>query len=169
MAESYQRSYDLPVAVARPFNAYGPRQSARAVIPTIISQALQQEEVRLGSLDPVRDLTFVEDTVKGFMAVAGSEDSTGEVVNLGSGKGVRIGELAGMILELMGREQVPVVSEEDRKRPETSEVYELVCDNQKALKLCGWKPKVDLQEGLGRTIDWVKEHIHLIKAHLYNV
>ncbi|MGD8386337.1 MAG: GDP-mannose 4,6-dehydratase [Desulfobacteraceae bacterium] len=169
MAESYQRSYDLPVAVARPFNAYGPRQSARAVIPTIISQALQQEEVRLGSIDPVRDLTFVEDTVKGFMAVAGSEDSTGEVVNLGSGKGVRIGELAGMILELMGREQVPVVSEEDRKRPETSEVYELVCDNQKALNLCEWEPKVDLKEGLGRTIDWVKEHIHLIKAHLYNV
>jgi len=169
MAESYHRSYDLPVAIARPFNAYGPRQSARAVIPTIVSQALQQEEVRLGSLDPVRDLTFVEDTVNGFIAVAVSDDCTGEVVNLGSGKAVRIGELAGMILELMGRERVPVVSEEDRKRPETSEVYELVCDNRKALKLCEWEPQVDLREGLGRTIDWVREHIHLIKIHLYTV
>jgi len=169
MVESYYRSFDLPVAVVRPFNTYGPRQSARAVIPTIISQALKKDQILLGSLSPVRDLTFVEDTVGGFVAVAGSGECTGEVVNLGSGKGIEIGALAGRILEIMGLEQVPVVSEEARTRPKTSEVYELISDNQKALKLCGWKPEVGLRKGLEKTISWIETHVHLTKTNQYNI
>jgi len=168
MAESYHRSFGLPVAVARPFNTYGPRQSARAVIPTIISQALERDEIRLGSLTPVRDLTFVDDTVAGFLAVAGSNECTGQVVNLGSGNGISIGDLAGMVLECMGKTHLAVVSEDDRKRPETSEVYELVSDNRKAGQLCGWTPKVGLREGLERTIAWIETHIHWMKTGLYN-
>jgi len=169
MAESYYRSFGLPVTTVRPFNTYGPRQSARAVIPTIISQAVRGKEIRLGSLDPVRDLTFVEDTVNGFVEAARSERSTGEVINLGSGKGVRIGELAELILDLMGKGDLELISEEQRKRPEESEVYELVCRNQKARDVCGWEPKVDLRVGLERTIQWQEEHMHLVKPSIYNV
>ncbi len=168
MVESYHRTYGLPAAVVRPFNTYGPRQSARAVIPTIISQALERDAICLGSLTPVRDLTFVDDTVAGFLAVAGSNECTGQVVNLGSGKGISIGDLACMILECMGKKHLPVVSEEDRKRPETSEVFELVSDNRKAGRLCGWTPKVGLRDGVERTIAWMKGHIHWMKTGLYN-
>ena len=156
------------MTVARPFNTYGPRQSARAVIPTIIAQALERDEIRLGSLTPVRDLTFVDDTVAGFLAVAGSNECTGQVVNLGSGNGISIGDLAGMVLECVGKTHLAVVSEDDRKRPETSEVYELVSDNRKAGQVCGWTPKVGLREGLERTIAWVETHIHWMKTGLYN-
>jgi len=169
MVESYYRSYELPVAIARPFNAYGPRQSARAVIPTIITQALQKGEVRLGSLEPVRDLTFVKDTVKGFVAVAASASCVGQVINLGSGKGVRIARLAQMVLERMGRENLPIVSEDSRKRPETSEVLELVCDSRKAWDLCSWKPSIDLTDGLEQTIAWIERHMHRMKSHIYNI
>ena len=169
MVESYHRSYGLPAAIARPFNTYGPRQSARAVIPTIISQALRGDSVRVGALDPVRDLTFVEDTVQGFIAVARTENSTGEVINLGSGKGISIGDLAGLILRILGKTHLALVSEEERRRPDTSEVYELVCRNEKARKLCGWEPKVGLEEGIARTAEWLEKNLHLVKSRIFNV
>jgi len=157
LAESYYRSFGLPVAIARPFNTYGPWQSARAVIPTIILQALEGDKVLLGSLDPVRDLTFVEDTVNGLIEVAKSEGSVGEVINMGSGREISIGDLAQKILSMMGH-QAKVLKDDQRIRPEKSEVERLVCDNSKARKLVGWEPHVSLEEGLRRTIDWFESH-----------
>jgi len=157
LAESYYRSFGLPVAIARPFNTYGPWQSARAVIPTIILQALEGDKMLLGSLDPVRDLTFVEDTVNGLMEVAKSEGSVGEVINMGSGREISNGDLAQKILSMMGH-QAKVLKDDQRIRPEKSEVERLVCDNSKARKLVGWEPHVSLEEGLRRTIDWFESH-----------
>lgn len=158
IAESYHLSFGLPVATLRPFNTYGPRQSARAVIPTIISQLFEGATVRLGSLDPVRDLTFVTDTAAAFVAVAASDRALGQVVNAGNGKGIRIGDLLGLIARLMGREKVRVVADAVRVRPDRSEVMRLVCDNRKILALAGWKPRVSLEEGLRRTIRHIGKH-----------
>jgi NAD dependent epimerase/dehydratase len=155
IAESYHKAFGLPVATIRPFNTYGPRQSARAVIPTIISQALTQDEVRLGALDPVRDLTFVKDTVQGFLRVAESDRAVGETVNVGFGRGITIGELAGRILALMGVER-RIVQSTERLRPAKSEVLTLVCDNARARELCGWAPRYGLDEGLRETIEFVR-------------
>lgn len=157
LAESYYRSFGLPVAIARPFNTYGPWQSARAVIPTIILQALEGDKVLLGSLDPVRDLTFVEDTVNGLIEVARSEGTVGEVINMGSGREISIGDLAQIILSIMGH-QAKILKDDQRIRPEKSEVERLLCDNSKARRLLGWKPQIGLEEGLGRTIDWFRAH-----------
>src|SRR5207247_2690672 len=137
IAESYHRSYELPVATIRPFNTFGPRQSARAIIPTIISQALSQSEIKLGSLDPVRDLSYVKDVAQGFIKVADSPAAVGETINIGSGKGITIGELAAFILEIMTYRK-KVVTDAQRIRPPGSEVMKLICDNTKALKLIGW-------------------------------
>jgi dTDP-glucose 4,6-dehydratase len=167
MAESYRLSFDLPVVTVRPFNTYGPRQSARAVIPTIISQVLSRSEIRLGSLTPIRDLTFVEDTVHGFVSAATASDVLGEVINLGSGKGISIGDLAAKVLALLGLD-VPVVQDDDRIRPAASEVERLVCDNRKAQKMLGWSPKVALEDGLKQTADWVKSHLGIFKTDIYN-
>ena len=157
IAESYYRSFGLPVATIRPFNAYGPRQSARAIIPTIISQALTQSSISLGSLEPVRDFTYVKDTVNGFVAVAASHDAVGSTINIGFGKGITISRLAETILSLMGVHK-PVVSTQERVRPAESEVHALVCDNTKAQSECGWKPQWSLERGLVDTIDFVKRH-----------
>lgn len=169
LAESYYRSFDLPVATIRPFNTYGPRQSARAVIPTIVTQALSGDQVLLGSVDPVRDLTFVEDTVEGFLAVATSERNGGEVINVGAGKGIRIGDLAGLIMDILGKRDFPIRSDEKRLRPEKSEVFEFVCDNRKALDLCGWRPRYTLREGLGKTILWIEAHLNAFKPGIYTI
>ncbi|MDY6987477.1 MAG: SDR family NAD(P)-dependent oxidoreductase [Thermodesulfobacteriota bacterium] len=158
LVESYYRSFGLPVAIARPFNTYGPWQSARAVIPTIILQALHGDRVMLGSLNPTRDLTFVEDTVSGLIEVAKSERSIGEVVNIGSGNEVSIGGLAHSISSMMGQE-IQILKDERRVRPDKSEVERLVCDNSKAKKLLGWEPRVSLEEGLRRTIDWFRSKV----------
>jgi NAD dependent epimerase/dehydratase len=168
LAESYYRSFNLPVATIRPFNTYGPRQSTRAVIPTIITQALTQNEIRLGSLDPVRDLNFVKDTVTGFIKIAESPRSVGEVINIGSGKGHTIQELVSTIFHIMKVDK-KIVLDEDRLRPENSEVFKLICDNTKSQNLTGWEPHYSLEEGLRITIDFVSEHLNLYKPDIYTL
>ena len=167
LVESFYCSFDLPVVTVRPFNTFGPRQSARAVTPTIISQALKGTQVNLGSLDPVRDLTFVEDTVAGLIAAASVDEANGQVINLGSGQGVSIRELAQMVFEIIGGDH-EIVFDEQRERPDRSEVMTLISDNSKALEMLGWKPEVSLKDGLSQTIDWVKEHQHFFKPEQYS-
>lgn len=157
LAESYWLSFAMPVTTVRPFNTYGPRQSQRAVIPTIVTQALAHQTLKLGNLDPVRDLTFVTDTAAGFLAAARSEKLLGEVVNLGVGEGHSVRELIDKVGRLLDR-TLQVELEDDRIRPSGSEVMRLVSDNKKALSLMEWKPKVDLESGLGATIEHIREH-----------
>lgn len=166
LVESYVRSFDIPVATVRPFNTYGPRQSARAVVPTIISQALTQDEMHLGSLFPTRDLTYVKDIVDGFIKAAESDKCVGEVINLGSGFEISIGDLAQKILNLLKKE-TKIVSESNRKRPPKSEVKRLIADTSKAKQLLGWQPTVSLDEGLDRTIEWFKKNINRYKTDTY--
>ncbi len=169
MVESYFNSFDLPVVIVRPFNTFGPRQSARAVIPTIIGQLLSDAvRVELGSLSPVRDLTFVSDTVEGFLGAAASEAAIGEQINLGVGQGITIGDLAERIMKLMGK-AVPIQVAERRVRPESSEVGELISDNRKATRVLGWVPQVSLDEGLQRTIEFQAAHANLPRAQDYGV
>ncbi len=169
LAESYYRSFGTPVATIRPFNTFGPRQSARAVIPTIISQLLSgRGVVRLGSLSPERDLTYVEDTARGFMAVAGSDAALGEVTNVGRGSAVTIGRLAEMLVEMVDPDAT-IESVEERVRPDRSEVMQLVCDNSKAKESLGWEPTVSLEEGLRRTVEFVREHLELYRPEEYTV
>ena len=170
LAESYYRSFDTPVATIRPFNTYGPRQSARAVIPTVISQALAGlPELKLGALDPVRDLNYVRDTVSGFLAVAESDDCLGVVTNVGHGKGVTIGDLAQKILDLCGRGDMPIVTDQQRIRPGKSEVFELICANAKAKERCGWEPQWSLEDGLKETIEYVRDHLDQYRPKEYAV
>ena len=168
IAESFFLSYNLPVVTLRPFNTYGPRQSTRAVIPTIITQALTQEVVRLGNLEARRDLTYVSDTVAGFLKAAATPGIEGETVNLGVGAEITIGELAEKIIRLVGR---PVQIEIDaaRLRPEKSEVQRLLSDNARAKEIMGWEPQVSFEEGLGRTIAWVREHLGLYRSGEYQL
>ncbi|MBU0629568.1 MAG: NAD-dependent 4,6-dehydratase LegB [Candidatus Margulisbacteria bacterium] len=169
IAESFYRSFNLPVATCRPFNTYGPRQSARAVIPTIISQiASGAKKIKLGSLTPVRDLTYVKDTAEGFVKIAESEKSNGEVINLGVGSGVTVGELADRIISLMGT-KVEIISDEQRVRPEKSEVMRLISDNKKALDFTGWQPKTSLENGLKETIDFIAKNLDRYKPDIYNL
>jgi NAD dependent epimerase/dehydratase len=169
VAESYYRSFELPVATIRPFNTYGPRQSARAVVPTIVTQILAgREEIRLGLLTPIRDITYVDDIVEGFIKVAQSEGSVGEVINVGSGSGIGVGDLAERIMEIMGK-RVNIESDATRLRPERSEVMRLICDNSKARELVGWEPRTSLEEGLKRTITYIRENVHRYKADFYAI
>lgn len=166
LVESYHLSFGLPVTTLRPFNTFGPRQSARAVIPTIITQALTQDEVRLGALEPVRDLTFVTDTVEGFLKIAGCDQAIGQTINIGAGKGLTIGALATLILSLLGVVK-PVVADSQRFRPNASEVYTLICNRTKALETIGWSPAVGLREGLRQTIDFVSRNLAHYKPSRY--
>jgi len=168
IAESFYCSFGLPVTTIRPFNTFGPRQSTRAVIPTIITQALTSDTIKLGSLTPVRDLTYVADTVQGFIRFAESTKTVGKTVNTGSGRGVTIGELAEIILRRVNP-NARIVCDEARVRPEKSEVMQLLCDNRSAKELAGWEPRVSLEEGLALTIDWMKEHLAAYKAGVYTV
>lgn len=170
IAESYHLSFDLPVATIRPFNTYGPMQSARAIIPTIISQALttKANKIKLGSLNPVRDLNFVKDTVNGFIKIAENENSIGELINIGFGEGIPIGKLADKIINFINP-KIKIISDEKRIRPDKSEVMKLICNNEKAEKLVNWKPEYTLEQGLKETIEFVKEHINLYKPEIYNV
>lgn len=168
IVESFVRSFELPVATLRPFNTYGPRQSARAVIPTIITQALAREEIRLGSLTPQRDLTFVADTVDGFMRMATHDVAIGQEVNIGADATISIGELAQKILRIVGRD-LPIVSEEQRMRPAGSEVLRLWADNRKAAGLIGWRPRVTLDEGLARTVEWLAGNLSRYRPGVYEV
>jgi NAD dependent epimerase/dehydratase len=157
LAESYYRSFNTPVTTLRPFNTYGPRQSARAFIPTIISQAIEGDEIRLGSLTPQRDMTFVSDTVAGFMAAALTPGIEGMTLNLGTGKTYSVGWFAKRILGLMEVDK-PIVQEDERLRPAMSEVMKLVSDNTHARDAMGWSPTVSLDDGLLRTIEFIRKH-----------
>ena len=153
IVESYYASFGLPVTTIRPFNIYGPRQSARAVIPTIIAQALSGSEIRLGSPTPTRDFTFVEDTVDGFVKIAQADDAIGGTFNVGSNFEISIGDLAKEIVALTGN-HANIVRDETRLRPEKSEVQRLHADNTRAGQVFDWRPKFSLQDGLKRTMDW---------------
>lgn len=168
LAESYWRSFETPVTTLRPFNTFGPRQSLRAVIPTIIAQAIAGDVVRLGSLDPVRDFTFVRDMAQAFIAVAAADSTLGETFNAGSGAAVAIGELATTILELLERD-VTVESDRDRVRPEKSEVFELLADAAALTRATGWRPTADFRTGLRETIVFVREQLPVLRPHLYTV
>ncbi len=166
LAESFFRSFDLPVVTLRPFNTYGPRQSARAVIPTIITQALTQKAVRLGNLDARRDLTYVSDTVDGFLKVAETPGVEGQTFNLGTGVEVRIGDLAEEVFSLLGC-RPRILVEKERLRPEKSEVQRLLSDNRLARQRLGWEPHVPLREGLQRTIAWIEANLEHYRPDLY--
>jgi NAD dependent epimerase/dehydratase len=168
LAESFYRSFKVPVATVRPFNTYGPRQSARAVIPTIITQALALDQIRLGTLETLRDFTFVEDTVDGFLHMGFCEGVEGQVVNLGSEDCISIGDLARKILTLTGRD-LPILSEDKRLRPPQSEVGRLHSNAQKAHNLLGWKPHTSLDEGLKKTIDWIQKHLDIYRPGRYEI
>ena len=168
IAESFQCAYGLPVVTIRPFNTFGPRQSARAVIPTIISQALVQDSIRLGNLSTTRDFTYVADTVAAFLKGAETPDVEGEVFNLGTGREISIRDLADMIIRLVGR-PVTLALDEQRLRPENSEVLRLLSDNSLAVRKLGWQPQYSLESGLERTIAWVREHLELFRVGIYEV
>ena len=168
IAESFHRAYGLPVTTVRPFNTYGPRQSARAVIPSIVSQAIAADRILLGATHPTRDLVFVKDTVRGFIALASCEAAVGQVVNLGSGREVSVRELAEKIVALVGR-PVELVFDATRLRPDKSEVDRLLADNRKARELAGWSPEVSLEDGLRATIDWIGDHAALYRPTEYAV
>jgi NAD dependent epimerase/dehydratase len=169
LAESYARSFGAPVATIRPFNTFGPRQSARAVIPTIASQLLSGKDVvALGSLGPERDLTYVDDTVAGFLAVAECDRAVGQVVNVGTGSAISIGDLAQRLIDMVNP-KARVVSVEERVRPDRSEVMRLVCGNAKARELTGWAPSVPLDEGLARTVEFVRANLDSYRTDLYTV
>lgn len=168
LAESFYRSFDLPVVTLRPFNTYGPRQSARAVIPTIIAQVLTQNTIRLGNLDAQRDLTYVSDTVNGFLRVGETPGIEGETFNLGFGAAVRIGDLAQQIIELIGK-SVQIEVDPQRLRPPKSEVACLLADNRLARQRLGWQPEVDLRQGLLWTIEWMRANLHFYHPERYEV
>jgi dTDP-glucose 4,6-dehydratase len=166
LVESYYRAYNIDAVTVRPFNTYGPGQSARAVIPTIITQALTQDAIHLGNLDAKRDFTYLTDTVEGFIKAAQTPHLSGETINLGYGAEVSIGELADLVIELVGR-PVRIEVEPERLRPDKSEVMRLLSDNRKARELLSWQPIVALRTGLGLTIDWVREHLELYRIGEY--
>ena len=168
LAEAFHSSWELPVVTVRPFNTFGPRQSARAVIPTIITQALNNSSVHLGSLDATRDFNFVEDTVEGFIKASTCPQAIGQVINIGSGTEISIGELADLILDLMGSD-VPVLHDEERVRPDASEVWKLCADNRKAKETLGWVPQYGLEDGLMKTIDWVRENLGRYRTGVYAI
>jgi len=171
MVMSFYNALELPVTIARPFNTYGPRQSARAVIPTIIIQiANGMKEIKLGDVSPTRDFNFVEDTCRGFLALAESDETIGQTINIGSNYEISIGDTLNIIKELMGSD-IRFVIDEQRIRPEKSEVFRLWCDNSKINKLTGFEPQVDIREGLQRTIDWFTsgDRLSRYKAEVYNV
>jgi dTDP-glucose 4,6-dehydratase len=169
LALSFYRSFNLPVVIVRPFNTYGPRQSARAVIPTIITQILSgRKKIKLGALTPTRDLTYVEDTVDGFIRAGECPGSIGEIINLGSNLEISVGDLARLISKYLNQ-NIKIEFEQNRKRPEKSEVKRLMADNSKARRILGWKPQYSLEKGLKKTISWFKENKDSYKSGIYNV
>ncbi len=171
MAISFFNAFELPVTIARPFNTYGPRQSARAVIPSIITQiACGATEIKLGDTSPTRDFNYVEDTCRGFLAIAKSDQSIGEVINIGSNFEISIGDTIDIIKELMASDAC-LITDEQRIRPGKSEVFRLWCDNSKLVRLTNFKPKTSIREGLQRTIEWFSdgENLKKYKANIYNV
>jgi NAD dependent epimerase/dehydratase len=171
MVTSFYNSFELPVTIARPFNTYGPRQSARAIIPTIITQiASGKKEIKLGDTSPTRDFSYVEDCCRGFIMLAESEKTIGETINIGSNSEISIADVLKLIKELMSSD-VTFVNDEQRERPKKSEVFRLWCDNKKINELVGYKPQVNIQDGLKKTIDWMvrPENLKIYKSEIYNV
>ena len=168
IAEAYFASFETPVVTVRPFNTFGPRQSARAVIPTIITQCLAGGTVRLGSLAPTRDLTYVDDTVRGFIAAGTAAGVAGETINLGTGREISIGALAETLAKIIGTDAT-IVEDAPRLRPARSEVERLLSDNSKARRVLGWTPAVTLEDGLQRTVDWFRVNHSRYRADAYNV
>ena len=168
LAESFYRSFDLPVKIVRPFNIYGPRQSARAIIPSICVQILNGiNEIKLGNINTTRDLTFVKDTVDGFIEISKEEKLNGESTNIGMNHEISIKDLVEKISQIIGK-KVKIISDEIRKRPEKSEVNRLVCDNSKIKKFTNWTPKYTLEIGLNETIDWLDKNKNIYKFDIYN-
>lgn len=169
LAESFYRSFQLPIAIVRPFNTYGPRQSARAVIPTIITQLLAgKTEIKLGALTPTRDFNYVKDTTEGFIAIAESDKTVGEEINIASQKEISIGDLANEIIEQINP-KAKVICEEQRNRPEKSEVNRLLGSNEKIIQLTDWRPRYGLSQGLGETIEWISRNMNCYKTEIYNI
>ncbi|WP_407313722.1 SDR family NAD(P)-dependent oxidoreductase [Desulfosporosinus sp. SB140] len=168
LAESFYASYNLPVATVRPFNCYGPRQSARAVIPTLITQALAREEIRLGNTETLRDFTFVSDTVNGFIKAAQKQAAVGKVINVGSGQEISIGELAQVIIKSL-QSTAKIVVDESRVRPSRSEVNRLLADNRLAKETLEWEPQVPLEEGVKRTMAWIATHLDRFQIGKYQI
>jgi NAD dependent epimerase/dehydratase len=171
MAMSFYNAFNLPVTIARPFNTYGPRQSARAVIPTIITQiANSATKIKLGDITPTRDFNYVDDTCRGFVALAECDESIGQVVNIGSNFEISIGNTLNLIKELMNSD-VEFIVDNERIRPDKSEVFRLWCDNSKIEKLTGFKPQTNIEDGLQKTIDWITQPNNLkkYKSEIYNV
>ena len=171
IAKSFYLSFDFPVTIVRPFNTFGPRQSARAVIPTIITQVLNDKKViKLGNLNSSRDFTYVLDTIEGIYQIGLHGKTMGEVINIGSGKNISIYEILNIVSKLINDDiNIKTKIESKRVRPEKSEVQRLVCDYSKAQNLSGWKPKYTFEEGLKETIDWFKENLEIYKEGIYNV
>lgn len=169
IAESYYKSFNLPVATIRPFNTYGPRQSARAVIPTIISQILSgKTEIKLGSLTPTRDFNYVKDTAEAFIKIAESDKTVGETINAGSNYEISIGDTVNKIIDIIGKD-VKIISDEERIRPENSEVNRLWADNTKIKELTNWVPQYSIDKGLTETVEWIKNNMKYFKTDIYNV
>lgn len=169
IAESYIKSFNLPVKIVRPFNTYGPRQSARAIIPTIVTQVLNgKKEIKLGNIKPTRDLTYVLDTVNGFYEIFKADKCTGKAINIGMNKEISIKELVYLIGKIMGTD-ITISENSERTRPENSEVERLRCDNKLLKELTSWEPRFNLNEGITKTIEFLRNHIHLYKTDIYNV
>ncbi len=169
LAESFYRSFSLPVAIVRPFNTFGPRQSARAVIPTIISQLLAgKEEIKLGSLTPTRDFNYVKDTAAGFIAIAESDKTVGQEINIATQKEISIGDLAKEIISQINP-KARIVCDEQRLRPEKSEVNRLLGSNKKIKELTDWQPRYTFAQGISETIEWMRHNLNAYKTDIYNV
>lgn len=168
MPEALHLSFGLPVAIIRPLNTFGPRQPARAVIPTTITQALTQPAVRLVNLEPTRDFTYVADTVEGGIRIAECPEAIGQVINIGSGQEISIGDFANTILELVGR-NIPITCDNQRVRPENSEVGCLCADYSKARDMPGWQPRYTLRDGLVQTIEWVEKNLERYRLGVYAI
>lgn len=169
LAESFYRSFNMPISIVRPFNTFGPRQSARAVIPTIISQLLAgKEEIKLGALTPTRDFNYVKDTASGFIAIAESDKTIGEEINIATQQEISIGDLAQEIISQINP-KAKIICDEQRLRPEKSEVNRLLGSNEKIKKLTDWKQQYTFEQGIAETIEWIRAHMEVYKTDIYNV
>ena len=169
MVEAYHYSYGLPVTTIRPFNTFGPRQLSRAVVPSIISQALTQDKIHLGNLSPTRDFNYVSDTVEGFIKIAECKSAIGKAFNIGSGREIAIGDIAHMICGLLGYPDMRITHDPQRVRPEGGEVERLCCQSNLAKKTLGWSPKYTLEQGLEQTITWIKSNLDQYRLGTYEI
>lgn len=169
LAESFYRSFDMPISIVRPFNTYGPRQSARAVIPTIITQLLAgKQEIKLGSLTPTRDFNYVKDTANGFIEISKSDKTIGEEINIATQQEISIGDLANEVINQINP-NARIICEEERLRPEKSEVNRLLGSNAKIKELTNWAPDYTFKEGIQETIEWIRKNMDSYKADIYNI